>query len=87
MDDTREMERLNMELYLRNCLIIQENERLRKRARQLRKENEALVSQWKQKVGHPNFIQKPKPEPELKLQLGSSSQQDKKPSNNIKGHD
>ncbi|KVI09635.1 hypothetical protein Ccrd_011988 [Cynara cardunculus var. scolymus] len=80
MDDTREMEGLNTELYLRNCLIIQENERLRRRAQQLRKENEALISRWKENIGDLQKL-KLEPEPEFKLQLGSSFQQDKKPSN------
>ncbi|KAL9263328.1 LITTLE ZIPPER 4-like protein [Drosera capensis] len=46
----RKMERLNSELYLQNCYIIQENERLRKKAQLLNQENQALLSELKQKL-------------------------------------
>ncbi|KAL6328437.1 hypothetical protein AAG906_038312 [Vitis piasezkii] len=38
------MEKLNSELYLQNCYIIQENERLRKKAQQLNQENQTSSS-------------------------------------------
>ncbi|KAK9156715.1 hypothetical protein Scep_003289 [Stephania cephalantha] len=44
------MERLNSKLYLQNCYIIQENERLRKKAQLLNQENQALLSELKQKL-------------------------------------
>ncbi|GAB4856443.1 hypothetical protein Ancab_014358 [Ancistrocladus abbreviatus] len=46
------MERLNSELYLQNCYIIQENERLRKKAQLLNQENQALLSELKQKLSN-----------------------------------
>ncbi|KAL7613720.1 hypothetical protein Lser_V15G08245 [Lactuca serriola] len=80
----REMEKLNSELYLRNCRIIQENERLRKRAQQLDKENQALLTELKQKLSEPNCTQKP----QLDLQLSSSgSQNEKNKSTKTKGQD
>lgn len=44
------MERLNSELYLQNCYIMKENERLRKKAQLLNQENQALLSELKQKL-------------------------------------
>lgn len=44
------MEKLNSDLYLQNCYIIQENERLRKRAQQLNQENQALLAEMKEKL-------------------------------------
>ncbi|KAI3985076.1 hypothetical protein MKX01_027162 [Papaver californicum] len=44
------MERLNSKLYLQNCYIIQENERLRKKAQLLNQENQALLTELKQKL-------------------------------------
>ncbi|KAK9063055.1 hypothetical protein SSX86_016925 [Deinandra increscens subsp. villosa] len=44
------MERLNSKLQMENCLIMQENEKLRKKARLLNQENQALLSQLKQKL-------------------------------------
>ncbi|KAJ8478594.1 hypothetical protein OPV22_022321 [Ensete ventricosum] len=43
------MERLNTQLYLQNCYIMKENERLRKKAQLLNQENHALLSELKQK--------------------------------------
>ncbi|URE46650.1 zpr3 zpr3 (little zipper 3) [Musa troglodytarum] len=43
------MERLNTHLYLQNCCIMKENERLRKKAQLLNQEKQALLSQLKQK--------------------------------------
>ncbi|KAL8216891.1 hypothetical protein R6Q57_023728 [Mikania cordata] len=44
------MERLNSKLYMENCLIMQENEKLRKKAQVLNQENQALLSQLKQRL-------------------------------------
>ncbi|KAM0056551.1 putative protein LITTLE ZIPPER [Helianthus debilis subsp. tardiflorus] len=44
------MERLNSQLHLENCLIMQENEKLRKKAQLLNQENQALLSQLKQRL-------------------------------------
>ncbi|XP_062221124.1 protein LITTLE ZIPPER 4-like [Phragmites australis] len=41
------MERLNTQLYLQNCYIMKENERLRKAAMLLNQENHALLSELK----------------------------------------
>ncbi|KAH7855940.1 hypothetical protein Vadar_030824 [Vaccinium darrowii] len=48
------MERLNSKLYLQNCYIMQENERLRKKAQLLNQENQALLSELKQKLSKAN---------------------------------
>ncbi|KAF8101598.1 hypothetical protein N665_0203s0010 [Sinapis alba] len=44
------MERLNSKLYLQNCYIIKENERLRKKAEILNKENQQLLFELNQKL-------------------------------------
>ncbi|WOH14430.1 hypothetical protein DCAR_0933949 [Daucus carota subsp. sativus] len=44
------MDRNNSELYLKNCQIFQENERLRKQAEELRQEQRALFTELTQKV-------------------------------------
>ncbi|CAA6660682.1 unnamed protein product [Spirodela intermedia] len=44
------MERLNSNLYLQNCYIIKENERLRKKAALLNQENETLLSELNQRL-------------------------------------
>ncbi|KAH1101686.1 hypothetical protein GYH30_036313 [Glycine max] len=48
------MERLNSKLYLQNCYIMKENERLRKKAQLLNQENQALLSELKQKLSRGN---------------------------------
>ena len=48
------MDRLNSELYLQNCYIMKENEKLRKKAQLLNQENQALLSELKQKLSKPN---------------------------------
>ncbi|XP_021289772.1 protein LITTLE ZIPPER 4 [Herrania umbratica] len=48
------MERLNSNLYLQNCYIMKENERLRKKAQLLNQENQALLSELKQKLSKGN---------------------------------
>ncbi|KAH7843319.1 hypothetical protein Vadar_015152 [Vaccinium darrowii] len=48
------MDRVNSELNTRNCYIMQENERLRKKAELLNQENQALLSELKQKLSKPN---------------------------------
>ncbi|CAM8952538.1 unnamed protein product [Rhodiola kirilowii] len=50
------MERLNSELYLKNCYILRENERLRKKAQLLNQENQALLSQIKHKFSNNNNV-------------------------------
>lgn len=46
------MELKNLKLYLENRCMIEENERLRKRALILDQENKALLSQLKKKSSH-----------------------------------
>ncbi|XP_062174185.1 uncharacterized protein LOC133879579 [Alnus glutinosa] len=48
------MEKLNSQLYLQNCYIIQQNERLRKKAQLLNQENQALLSELKRKLSKAN---------------------------------
>ncbi|KAB1223589.1 hypothetical protein CJ030_MR2G024120 [Morella rubra] len=48
------MERLNSKLYLQNCYIMKENERLRKKAQVLNQENQVLLSELKQKLSKGN---------------------------------
>ncbi|CAL0299393.1 unnamed protein product [Lupinus luteus] len=75
------MERLNSELYIQNCYIMKENERLRKKAQLLNQENQELLSELKQKLSKTN--QKPNaPNNILDLNLGSSSNQNASSSNN-----
>ena len=77
------MEKLNSELYVRNCQIIEENAKLRRKAQQLNQENQALLCELKQKLGDPNYAQKLKLND---LQLGTSSQKGNK-SSKTKGQD
>ncbi|CAN0900599.1 Protein LITTLE ZIPPER 4 [Linum grandiflorum] len=42
------MEKINSQLYLENCYIIQQNEMLRRKAQQLNKENQALLTELQQ---------------------------------------
>ncbi|XP_062224753.1 protein LITTLE ZIPPER 4-like [Phragmites australis] len=44
------MDRLNAKLYLQNCYIMKENERLRKKAQLLNQENQALLTELKQRL-------------------------------------
>lgn len=44
------MEKLNSELYMENYTIMQENERLRKKAELLNQENQALLYELKQRL-------------------------------------
>ncbi|XP_044970061.1 protein LITTLE ZIPPER 4 [Hordeum vulgare subsp. vulgare] len=44
------MDRLNAKLYMQNCYILKENERLRKKAQLLNQENQALLSELKQRL-------------------------------------
>ncbi|CAH2064286.1 unnamed protein product [Thlaspi arvense] len=44
------MERLNSKLFVENCYIMKENERLRKKAELLKQENQQLLFQLKQKL-------------------------------------
>ncbi|XP_074379107.1 protein LITTLE ZIPPER 3-like isoform X2 [Apium graveolens] len=58
------MERLNSELYIENCYIMQENEKLRKKAQLLNQENQALLSKLKQKLSRTNNTANPNKAPE-----------------------
>jgi hypothetical protein len=53
------MEKLNSQLYLQNCYIIQQNERLRKKAQLLNQENQALLSELKRKLSKANMDANP----------------------------
>ena len=44
------MDRLNAKLYMQNCYILKENERLRKKAQLLNQENQALLTELKQRL-------------------------------------
>ncbi|CAG7905841.1 hypothetical protein BRARA_D00575 [Brassica rapa] len=48
------MERLNSKLYVENCYIMKENEKLRKKAELLNQENQQLLVQLKQKLSKAN---------------------------------
>ncbi|CAA2989880.1 protein LITTLE ZIPPER 3 [Olea europaea var. sylvestris] len=70
------MERLNSKLYLENCYIMKENERLRKKAELLNQENQALLNELKQKLSKaashgPNSI------PDLDMSSSSNSKPSK----------
>ncbi|XAR64947.1 hypothetical protein NMG60_11008852 [Bertholletia excelsa] len=54
------MEKLNSQLYMQNCHIIQENERLRRKAQLLNQENQALLSELKQKLNKARSNPNPK---------------------------
>lgn len=71
------MERENSELYLRNCQIIRENERLRKKAQRLNQENQALLSELKRKLAVKNAKRKPG----FEVELGSNSASDQMEAN------
>ncbi|XWS66694.1 hypothetical protein CRYUN_Cryun05aG0223000 [Craigia yunnanensis] len=75
------MERLNSNLYLQNCYIMKENERLRKKAQLLNQENQALLSELKQKLSKANSKgNSPNTNPDLNL----SSSSNPNPSNSSK---
>ncbi|PON42459.1 hypothetical protein PanWU01x14_282170 [Parasponia andersonii] len=66
------MERLNSKLYLQNCYIMKENERLRKKAQLLNQENQQLLSELKQKLSKANSKNNAKSTiPDLNLSSGS----------------
>ncbi|EOA25012.1 hypothetical protein CARUB_v10018310mg, partial [Capsella rubella] len=48
--ESKTMERLNSKLYVENCYIMKENERLRKKAELLNQENQQLLFQLRQKL-------------------------------------
>ncbi|CAD5182548.1 unnamed protein product [Musa acuminata subsp. malaccensis] len=67
------MERLNTKLYLQNCNIMKENERLRKKAQLLNQENQALLSELKQKLAKSSSSSNPSANtPELNIPPSSS---------------
>ncbi|WOL01604.1 protein LITTLE ZIPPER 3 [Canna indica] len=59
------MDRFNTKLYLQNCYILKENERLRKKAELLNQENQALLSELKQKLAKSTASSNPKKIPDL----------------------
>ncbi|KAG6511630.1 hypothetical protein ZIOFF_029705 [Zingiber officinale] len=61
----RLMERLNTKLYLQNCYIMKENERLKKKAQLLNQENQALLSELKQKLAENNSNGNSSPNPTI----------------------
>ncbi|KAG1331009.1 putative protein LITTLE ZIPPER 3-like [Cocos nucifera] len=67
------MERINSELYLQNCYIMKQNERLRKKAQLLNQENQALLSELKQKLAKPNANSSSNPSPILDLNAAPSN--------------
>ncbi|KAK9902345.1 hypothetical protein M0R45_001711 [Rubus argutus] len=52
----KEMEIKNLKLYMENKSIIEENNELRRKARLLVQENQALLSQLQQKFSRPNSM-------------------------------
>ncbi|CAL1374066.1 unnamed protein product [Linum trigynum] len=44
------MEKINSQLYLENCYILQQNEKLRRKAQQLNQENQALLNELQTKI-------------------------------------
>ncbi|GAU31771.1 hypothetical protein TSUD_22170 [Trifolium subterraneum] len=75
------MERLNSKLYLENCMIMKENERLRKKAQLLNEENQQLLSELKQKFSKSGNNNQKENGPNTILDLGglSSSSGQKNP--------
>ncbi|KAF5742614.1 hypothetical protein HS088_TW09G00665 [Tripterygium wilfordii] len=65
------MDKLNSQLYLQNCYIIQQNEKLRKKAHLLNQENQALLSELQQRLSKANS----KPNTSSDFNLGSNSVQ------------
>ncbi|CAK8571398.1 unnamed protein product [Lathyrus oleraceus] len=69
------MERLNSKLYLQNCYIMKENERLRKKAQLLNEENQQLLCELKKKLSKNGGNQKNGPNTNFDLNLSSGSGQ------------
>ncbi|KEH42046.1 hypothetical protein MtrunA17_Chr1g0178811 [Medicago truncatula] len=67
------MEKLNSKLYLENCYIMQENEKLRKKAKLLNEENQVLLSQLKQKLSKGGSSTQNGNGPSTALNLGPSN--------------
>ncbi|EEF37399.1 conserved hypothetical protein [Ricinus communis] len=65
------MEKVNSKLYLQNCYMIQQNEMLRKKAQQLNRENQALLSELKQKLSKSKST--PNDNPDLNLSSTSTT--------------
>ncbi|KAF5803589.1 putative protein LITTLE ZIPPER [Helianthus annuus] len=78
------MERLNSQLHLENCLIMQENEKLRKKAQLLNQENQALLSQLKQRLamGDQNANNTPDSFADLSLANNNATSTSRKPKKN-----
>ncbi|KAF7818779.1 protein LITTLE ZIPPER 3 [Senna tora] len=69
------MDRVNSELYLQNCYIMKENEKLRKKAELLNQENQALLSQLQQKLSKGNAKGNSSSNTILDLNVSSDSNQ------------
>nr|GLL46292.1 protein LITTLE ZIPPER 3 [Ipomoea trifida]GMD86849.1 protein LITTLE ZIPPER 3 [Ipomoea batatas]GMD88183.1 protein LITTLE ZIPPER 3 [Ipomoea batatas] len=61
------MEKINSKLYMENCYIMAENERLRKKAEVLNKENQALLKELKKKNCSSRLARGPSPPTANKL--------------------
>ncbi|CAI9097759.1 OLC1v1034243C1 [Oldenlandia corymbosa var. corymbosa] len=66
------MEKLNSKLFMENCYIMKENERLRKKAELLNKENQALLNELKRKLAQGITNHSSDSIPDLNLCSGSS---------------
>ncbi|KDP35784.1 hypothetical protein JCGZ_10420 [Jatropha curcas] len=66
------MDKVNSQLYQQNCYIIRQNEMLRKKAKQLNQENQALLSELKQKLSKANSNHNSNPD----INLSSASTTD-----------
>lgn len=73
-----EMEKLNSKLYLENCYMLQENERLRNKVELLNQENQALLSQLKHRLAAAAAAAAPLPDLNLTAAAASSSKTTKK---------
>ncbi|XP_057777869.1 protein LITTLE ZIPPER 3 isoform X3 [Salvia miltiorrhiza] len=76
------MEKLNSKLYLENCYIMQENERLRKKAELLNQENQALLTELKQRLAAAAAVGAPIPD--LNMSTSAAATTSKAPKKNKK---
>ncbi|KAK8967130.1 hypothetical protein KSP40_PGU011633 [Platanthera guangdongensis] len=65
------LESINSKLFLQNCYIMQENQRLRMKAQLLKQEYQALISQLKQTLSQSCPSANPKPCPTVMLDLNN----------------
>ncbi|XP_057777868.1 protein LITTLE ZIPPER 3 isoform X2 [Salvia miltiorrhiza] len=82
IDEQRKMEKLNSKLYLENCYIMQENERLRKKAELLNQENQALLTELKQRLAAAAAVGAPIPD--LNMSTSAAATTSKAPKKNKK---